>query len=84
MKHAGGRPPDERRRDYRERFGLSGKQADRLSQVEMNQLDRCVDDMARRIVLQVTEKYPDGTARRTWRGGTRRLGVTREEYNSGD
>ena len=86
MKHAGGRPPvDERRKAYRKRFSLTEKQSWTLSRFELDRLDRCADDMARRILLKVTSETDErGLAKRTYWGGTRRLGVTRQEYNSGD
>ena len=40
-----------RRDTYRVRYGLSQRQADRLTQAKMDQLDRCASDDAKRVLL---------------------------------
>ena len=52
----GGRPRIERRNAYRLRFGLTAKQATMfLRENGMDQLDRCKDDEARRLLLGTSE-----------------------------
>jgi len=40
-----------RRDTYRVRYGLSQRQADRLTQAKMDQLERCTTEEARRLLL---------------------------------
>jgi hypothetical protein len=54
MKNLGGRPKDERRWAYVKRFGLNPiRPHHKLTTKLLDQLDRCKDDEARRLILGV-------------------------------
>lgn len=52
MSHGGGPKIDPRRLRYAQRFGIDLHSHHKLTHKLMDQLDRCVDDMARRIILR--------------------------------
>ena len=56
-KNPPGRPPNERKQFYAKKFKLKGKQARNLQNSRMDELDKCPDDMARRLMLGVSEQF---------------------------
>jgi hypothetical protein len=51
-----GRKPNLIRVQYRERYGLSKKQAHDIDEELFEKLERCADDAARRLLLGVSRK----------------------------
>ena len=56
----GNMPMEQRRAAVSMRFGLNKRQVEYLSPSFMDQLDRCKSDEARRLLLGVSEREPEG------------------------
>ena len=52
-KHPGGRPRDERRQVWRDKYALTERQARRLSLSMVQQLETCKDEESQRVLLGI-------------------------------